>query len=119
MRTAADTAKFAIDTGMTPGVSVTPSNRLKVVGSVLQAQFVDRRSPIAADYTRDELALYSAAGQSFRVSNLLTGDHGLPSAVPAGAGLQLPSTTTACGPCRAFMRSSLTWTRLRPSRLAR
>jgi hypothetical protein len=96
MRTAADTAKFAIDTGMAPGVSVTPSNRLKVVGSVLQAQFVDRRSPIAAGYTRDELALHIAAGQSFRVSNLLTGDHRLPSAAPAGAGLQLPSTTTAC-----------------------
>jgi hypothetical protein len=78
--TAEDTAKFAIDTGMAPGVSITPTSHLKVVGSVLQAKFVDRRSPIAASYTRDDLALYSAAGQSFSVSNLLTGDHGLPSA---------------------------------------
>ena len=76
--TAEDTASFAIDSGMAPGVSVTPSNHLKVVGSVLQAKFVDRSGPIAASYTRDELALYSAAGQSFTVSNLLTGDHGLP-----------------------------------------
>ncbi len=38
------------------------------------------RSPIAATYTRDELALYSAAGQSFTVSNQITGDHGLPTA---------------------------------------
>jgi hypothetical protein len=77
---AEDTAKFAIDTGMAPGVSIVPTSRLKVVGSVLQAKFVDRRSPIAASYTRDELALYSAAGQSFSVSSLLTGDRGLPSA---------------------------------------
>jgi hypothetical protein len=78
--TAEDTAKFAIDTGMAPGVFVTPASKLKVVGSVLQAKFVDRSSPIAASYTRDELALYSAAGQSFTVSNLVTGDKGLPNA---------------------------------------
>jgi hypothetical protein len=78
--TAEDTATFAIDIGMAPGVFVTPSSKLKVVGSVLQAKFVDRRSPIAATYTRDELALYSAAGQSFTVSNQITGDHGLPNA---------------------------------------
>jgi hypothetical protein len=78
--TAEDTAAFAIDVGMAPGVFVTPGDKLKVVGSVLQAKFVDRRSPIAATYTRDELALYSAAGQSFTVSNQITGDHGLPTA---------------------------------------
>ncbi|TPG50122.1 hypothetical protein EAH75_01075 [Rhodanobacter glycinis] len=78
--TAEDTASFAIDVGMAPGVFITPSSKLKVVGSVLQAKFVDRRSPIAATYTRDELALYSAAGQSFTVSNQITGDHGLPNA---------------------------------------
>ncbi len=78
--TAEDTAKFAIDAGLAPGVFVTPSTRLKVVGSVLQAKFADRRSPIAAGYDRDELALYSAAGQSFSVSNLVTGDKGLPTA---------------------------------------
>ena len=77
---AEDTATFAIDIGMAPGVFVTPSSKLKVVGSVLQAKFVDRRSPIAATYTRDELALYSAAGPSFTVSNQITGDHGLPNA---------------------------------------
>jgi hypothetical protein len=37
--TAEDTAKFAIDTGMAPGVFVTPTHNLKVVGSVLQANF--------------------------------------------------------------------------------
>jgi hypothetical protein len=78
--TSEDTAKFAIDEGLAPGVFVTPSDKLKVVGSVLQAQFVDRRSPIAAGYVRDDLALYSAEGQSFTISNLTVGDHGLPNA---------------------------------------
>jgi hypothetical protein len=78
--TAEDTAKFAIDTGLAPGVFITPTNKLKVVGSVLQAKFVDRKSPIAAGYGGDDLALYSATGQSFIVSSLVTGDKGLPSA---------------------------------------
>ncbi len=79
--TAEDTATFAIDSGLAPGVFVTPADKkLKVVGSVLQAKFVDRSSPIAAGYHRDDLALYSAEGQSFTVSNLITGDHHLPNA---------------------------------------
>jgi len=78
--TSEDTAKFAIDTGMAPGVFVTPTHNLKVVGSVLQANFVDRHSPIAAGYTSDNLALYSALGQSFTVSNLVIGDNGIPNA---------------------------------------
>ncbi|MEO8748545.1 MAG: M14 family zinc carboxypeptidase [Rhodanobacter sp.] len=78
--TSEDTAKFAIDTGMAPGVFVTPTDKLRVVGSVLQAKFADRDSPIAAGYTSDDLALYSAKGQSFMVSNLVTGDRGLPTA---------------------------------------
>ncbi|OOG64725.1 hypothetical protein B0E46_04745 [Rhodanobacter sp. B04] len=78
--TSEDTAKFAIDTGMAPGVFVTPTHSLKVVGSVLQANFVDRKSPIAAGYTSDDLALYSALGQSFTVSNQVIGDNGIPNA---------------------------------------
>ncbi len=78
--TAEDSAKFAIDEGLAPGVFVTPTSKLKVVGSVLQTKFVDRHSPIAASYTDDDLAIYSAAGQSFTVSNLVTGDKGLPTA---------------------------------------
>jgi hypothetical protein len=65
---------------MAPGVFVTPISRLKVVGSVLQTKFVDRGSPIATGYASDDLAMYSAAGQSFTVSNLVTGDRGLPNA---------------------------------------
>jgi hypothetical protein len=78
--TSEDTAQFAISEGLAPGVFVTPTDKLKVVGSVLQAQFVDRASPIASGYTRDDLALYSSAGQSFTVSDKTTGSHGLPTA---------------------------------------
>ncbi|NYE29595.1 hypothetical protein HDE78_002561 [Rhodanobacter sp. K2T2] len=78
--TAEDTAKFAIDSGMAPGVFVTPMHNLKVVGSVLQGTFVDRKSPIASGYASDDLALYSSVGQSFTVSNQVTGDDGLPNA---------------------------------------
>ncbi|MCW8807728.1 MAG: hypothetical protein OQK79_06395, partial [Rhodanobacter sp.] len=78
--TSEDTAKFAIDEGLAPGVFVTPTSKLRVVGSVLQAKFVDRRSPISASYGSDDLALYSAAGQSFTVSNQTIGDKGLPTA---------------------------------------
>ncbi|SEJ35189.1 M14 family zinc carboxypeptidase [Frateuria terrea] len=77
--TAEDTAQFAIDAGLAPGVFTTRTTKLKVVGSVLQADVVDRDSPIAAGYA-DHLALYSSDGQSFTVSNLVTGDGGLPSA---------------------------------------
>jgi hypothetical protein len=76
--TAEDSAKFAIDSGLAPGVSVTPTDKLKVVGSVLAARFVDRQSPLAQGYADDKLALYSAKGQSFTVSNQTIGDDGLP-----------------------------------------
>lgn len=78
--TAEDTAKFTIDVGLAPGVFVTPTDKLKVVGTVLQAKFADRNSPVAAGYASDDLALYSSRGQSFTVSNLMTGDRGLANA---------------------------------------
>ena len=66
---AGDSAVFAIDVGLAPGVSVAPTEKLKVVGSVLQAQFVDRKHPVAAGYESDDLAVYSEAGLSFQLSN--------------------------------------------------
>ena len=75
--TSEDTAEFAIDLGLAPGVSVTPRDKLKVVGSVLRAEIVDHASPVAAGYG-DSVALYSARGQSFKLSNLVTGDDHLP-----------------------------------------
>ncbi len=75
--TSEDTAQFAIEEGLAPGVFVTPRKKLKVVGSVLEARFVDRASPIASGYGK-RLALYSANGQSFEISNLSIGDDHLP-----------------------------------------
>lgn len=67
---AEDSAVFAIDVGLAPGVQVTPTDNLKVVGSVLRAKFVDRDHPSARGYDGDELAVYSSEGLSFQVSNL-------------------------------------------------
>lgn len=79
---AGDSAVFAIDVGLAPGVSVAPTEKLKVVGSVLRADFVDRKHPVADGYDRDELAVYSEGGLSFQVSNLAT-----PGGAPSKRGL--------------------------------
>jgi hypothetical protein len=75
--TAQDSARFAIDEGFAPGVSVADSKNLRVAGSVLRAEFTDHASPLAYGYA-DQLALYSADGMAFAVSNLVNGDRGLP-----------------------------------------
>lgn len=77
--TSEDTAEFAIANGLAPGVSVAPRKALRVVGSVLGAVRVADDSPIARGYERP-FAMYSADGLSFRVSNLVGGDDGLPNA---------------------------------------
>ncbi|HEX5122812.1 MAG TPA: M14 family zinc carboxypeptidase [Rhodanobacteraceae bacterium] len=67
--TSENTATLAIELGMAPGVSVAPSDKVKVVGSVLRGKLVDKASPIARGYG-DEIALYSARGESFKVSDV-------------------------------------------------
>jgi hypothetical protein len=67
--TAEDTAELAIDEGLAPGVFVAAHKNIKVVGSVLKAEFVDRGQPVAYGYDAD-LAVYSADGMAFTVSNL-------------------------------------------------
>lgn len=74
-----DSAEFAIDHGLAPGVAVTPKKELRVVGSVLGAERVDRDSPIARGYDAP-FALYSSEGLSFRISQLVGGDGDLPNA---------------------------------------
>ena len=76
--TAEDTAQFAIDQGMAPGVFATKRESLRVVGSILQAVVVEKDSPITAGYN-ERMALYSENGQSFTLSNLVTGDRNMPS----------------------------------------
>jgi hypothetical protein len=75
--TSENTSAFAIDLGLAPGVSITPSDKVKVVGSVLRGKLVDKTSPIARGYG-DELALYSARGESFRISDVTAFGNHLP-----------------------------------------
>ncbi|HET9836406.1 MAG TPA: M14 family zinc carboxypeptidase [Rhodanobacteraceae bacterium] len=77
--TSEDTAKFAIDTGLAPGVSVAPDKNARVVGSVLRADLVNKDSPVAQGYG-DSFALYSASGLAFDVSNQTIGNRGIPTA---------------------------------------
>jgi hypothetical protein len=72
-----DAARFAIDVGLAPGVSVTPHGNVRVVGSVLRAELADKNNAIARGYS-DSFALFSAHGLSFTVSNLVGGDRQLP-----------------------------------------
>jgi hypothetical protein len=77
--TSEDTARFAIDVGLAPGVSVAKAGDLRVVGSVLRAELVDKASPAAADYD-DSFALYSSEGMSFNVADQTIGNRGLSTA---------------------------------------
>jgi hypothetical protein len=76
---AGNVAKFAIDTGLAPGVSVTPMKDLRVVGSALRAVVTDDVHPVNYGYDKN-FTVYSANGLSFNISNLLNGDDGLPNA---------------------------------------
>jgi hypothetical protein len=68
--TSEDTAEFAIDEGLAPGVFVAPRKTMKVVGSVLGSTVVDGKNPLAYGY-EGALPLYSANGLAFTVSNLI------------------------------------------------
>jgi hypothetical protein len=67
-----DTSDLAVTYGLTPGVSITRPNRLKVVGSVLKGTFVDNTSPIAYGYG-ENLSIYCNDGPIFGLSNLSGG----------------------------------------------
>ena len=64
---AEDTAEFAVEEGLAPGVSVNPKKNARVVGSVLNAVFVDKTNPVSFGYGTD-LPVYSQDGLSFNVS---------------------------------------------------
>ena len=68
--TCEDTAEFAIDTGLAPGVSLAPREDSQVVGSVLNTVFVNRENPVASGYG-PEVPVISANGMAFDVSNTL------------------------------------------------
>jgi Zinc carboxypeptidase len=66
--TCEDTAQFAIDTGLAPGVSVVSGADSRVVGTVLNSTFVDKNSPVAFGYDAN-LPVMSANGMAFNISN--------------------------------------------------
>jgi hypothetical protein len=68
--TCEDTAQFAIDTGLAPGVSVAPLGDARVVGTVLNTVFVARDNPVAFGYGPG-VPVISANGMAFNVSNIL------------------------------------------------
>jgi len=72
--TSEDTAQFAIEEGLAPGVFVNHGSGVNVVGSVLAAQFVDSKSPVAAGYG-ENLAVYSADGMAFAIGNMTVPRH--------------------------------------------
>ena len=68
--TCEDTAQFAIDTGLAPGVSVAARGDARVVGTVLNTAFVAKDNPIAFGYGAN-LPVISANGMAFAISNTL------------------------------------------------
>jgi hypothetical protein len=69
--TCEDTAQFAIDTGLAPGVSVVARGDARVVGSILNTVFVAREHPVAFGYGAG-VPVISANGMAFNVSNTLS-----------------------------------------------
>src|SRR5471032_889689 len=70
-----NTADFAIQFGLTNGVSSNAPRRGEVVGSFLRTKIVDDASPIAYGVS-DNLAVYSGNGESFNVSSSRGGGRG-------------------------------------------
>ena len=70
--TAEDTAQFAIDTGLAPGVTINPHADARIVGTILNTVFVARDNPIAFGYGAG-VPVISSDGMTFNVSNVLGG----------------------------------------------
>jgi hypothetical protein len=68
--TCEDTAQFAVDTGLAPGVSVLARGDARVVGTVLNTVFVARDSPVAYGFGAG-VPVISANGMAFNISNTL------------------------------------------------
>jgi hypothetical protein len=68
--TCEDTAQFAVDTGLAPGVSVLPRGDARVVGTVLNTVFVARDNPVAFGYGAG-VPVISANGMAFSISDTL------------------------------------------------
>src|SRR5947209_14454055 len=67
--TANDTSNLAVMYNLTQGVSTSSAQRMKLVGSVLRAKFVDLTSPIAYGYS-DTLSIYADDPPIFGLTNV-------------------------------------------------
>jgi hypothetical protein len=68
--TCEDTAQFAIETGLAPGVSIASKGDARVVGSVLNTVFVAKNNPITFGYGAN-LPVISSNGMAFNIGNTL------------------------------------------------
>ncbi len=75
--TSEDSAQFAIETGLAPGVSLAPTEKVKITGSILGALSVEAGSPVLNGYT-GPLPVYSEWGMAFNISNMTMGGTHLP-----------------------------------------
>jgi zinc carboxypeptidase len=73
--TSTNTAEFAIDYGLTNGVSSSTARRLEVDGTLLRAKIVDDASPIVYGVP-DNLAVFTKTGQWLTVNNQRGGGFG-------------------------------------------
>lgn len=85
--TADDTTEFVSSLGFTPGLSVQSPTRLRAPGTIMRARIVDVASPIAYGYG-ESLAVYSAPGLVFGVSNTAGGRGGR---APSEGGSERPT----------------------------
>jgi hypothetical protein len=82
----ANTARLPIDFGLTSGVSVQEPRQLQARGSIYNAKFSDRNSPIAYGY-EETLPVYFNQAPLFQVAALnFGGGDGPPGARPSGRG---------------------------------
>jgi hypothetical protein len=70
-----DTANFAATFGLTPGVTIAPTQRLKVTGSALRSKVVDAASPILYGYG-DNFSIFASNPPVFNLTNLQGGGGG-------------------------------------------
>jgi hypothetical protein len=67
--TVADTSSFALSIGLADGVSVSASQKMNIVGSVVGTRLVDAASPIAYGYD-EKVAAYCDNGPIFSLSSI-------------------------------------------------
>ena len=73
--TCEDTAQFAVDTGLAPGVTAAPHAEARVVGSVLNTAFVTPESPVGWGLANG-LPVISADGMVFNIANTVGHNRG-------------------------------------------